>query len=142
MRSRGRADAAWSQSGTPQRRAQPLPGQPQQHRTPPRRSAAEGPVQKAEPCMGAGRKASGRRAQIEDPAPGLKRLRDRRDLTALAAKPWAAEAARQVCSGAGRRRRPGPRHTLRCDHLLRSVTGVRALHPAPCARHGLQPRMR
>lgn len=34
--------------------------------------------------------------QIEDPAPALKRLRDRRDLAALAAKPWAVEAARRV----------------------------------------------
>lgn len=34
--------------------------------------------------------------QIEDPAPALKRLRDRRDLAALAAKPWAVEAAQQV----------------------------------------------
>lgn len=35
-------------------------------------------------------------AQIEDPAPGLRRLRDRRDLAALVAQPWAAAAARQV----------------------------------------------
>lgn len=34
--------------------------------------------------------------QIEDPAPALRRLRDRRDLAALAAKPWAVEAARRV----------------------------------------------
>lgn len=34
--------------------------------------------------------------QIEDPAPALRRLRDRRDVAALVSKPWAVEAARRV----------------------------------------------
>ena len=36
--------------------------------------------------------------QIEDPAPALKKLRDRHDLAAMADLPWAVEAARTVSS--------------------------------------------
>lgn len=69
--------------------------------------------------------------QIEDPAPGLKRLRDRRDLAALAALPWAAEAAHQVC---GVRCRTAPPPWPPACSALRSrsvLTGPCALQPAP-----------
>lgn len=70
---------------------------------------------------------------IEDPAPALRRLRDRRDLAALASKPWAVEAAQRVAADLASPAAPAP------EQPAGAVAGEAALPTANGAAAGADP---